>query len=482
MSGDAGYRAVALVIAVVTTACGVTDGTSPATSKTTGAIRVTVSMTGVELPFMYAVRAETQTVVAERAAAAVLKEVMPGLQRVQLQLPSNCKAAGENPRSVTVVAGQTATVSFDVTCTSTIGTVRLTAPTTGVDLDADGYTVRMTGLNQMGARYDRTEAVVANGAPTVLTLPVGSASLTLRGIALNCDATGANPRTIAVQPSNAVDVEFAVDCGSKGQLAYVNYGPDRDIFLVNDDRSDVRRLTATPAREEDPSWSPDGSKIAFTSDRDGNPEIYTMNADGSGVVRLTNEPRADYQPAWSPDGRKIAFVSNRTGDPQIFVMNADGTDPLRLTTSVGADDEPAWSPDGQRIAFTTSRHGDPEIYVMNADGSAAGRLTFEGGKQPAWAPDGVRIAYSAPYCDYYYYNCYPAVFIRTGALVTHPVAFGAGERPRWSPDGRSIAYSGFDCDYYYTKCVEGAFRIARVDDDSQVLVISAGYAPTWRPR
>ncbi len=78
------------------------------------------------------------------------------------------------------------------------------------------------------------------------------------------------------------------------------------------------------------AWSPDGTKIAFTSDRDGNFEIYVMNADGRNPTRLTSDPATDNFPAWSPDGTKIAFDSRRDGNFEIYVMNADGTNPTRL--------------------------------------------------------------------------------------------------------------------------------------------------------
>ena len=91
-----------------------------------------------------------------------------------------------------------------------------------------------------------------------------------------------------------------------------------------------------------PAWSPDGKKIAFDSDRDGNWEIYVMNADGSNPINLTNNNGVDWYSTWSPDGRKIAFSSNRDGNFQIFVMNADGSNPIRLTKNKAWDEDPAW--------------------------------------------------------------------------------------------------------------------------------------------
>ncbi len=138
-----------------------------------------------------------------------------------------------------------------------------------------------------------------------------------------------------------------------------------------------------------PAWSPDGRKIVFWSDRDGqdvrprNDELYVMNADGSGVRRLTRNPAQDLFPAWSPDGEKIAFASARDGNGEIYVMRADGSGVRRLTHAAVADDsfgpKATWSPDGTRIAFDSYRSVPSgarfEIYVINVDGSRKRRLT-----------------------------------------------------------------------------------------------------------
>ena len=115
--------------------------------------------------------------------------------------------------------------------------------------------------------------------------------------------------------------------------------------------SNVVRLTYDSAQDAQPAWSPDGTKIAFVSDRDGNADIYVMNADGSGPVNITKHAGADYAPAWSPDGTKIAFQSDRETDFAVWVMNADGSNPIRLTDPSTPAGAPSWSPDGTRIAY-----------------------------------------------------------------------------------------------------------------------------------
>jgi Tol biopolymer transport system component len=171
-------------------------------------------------------------------------------------------------------------------------------------------------------------------------------------------------------------------------------GNARDVYVINTDGSGQRRLTHSPGMDLDPTWSPDGRKIAFVSRRErcpgvaddrlayvcGNAEIYVMNADGTGQRNLTRSPAYAYysSAAWSPDGRKMAFVSDRDGNGEIYVMNADGSAQRRLTRNPASDGPPVWSPDGRKIAFvrvTDDLTFGSEIYVMNADGSGQRRLT-----------------------------------------------------------------------------------------------------------
>jgi len=162
-----------------------------------------------------------------------------------------------------------------------------------------------------------------------------------------------------------------------------------DLFVVGLDGSIITQLVDAPADIDAAGrWSPDGSKIAFYSDRDGNLEIYVMDADGGNPLRLTNDPGMDMDPAWSPDGTKIAFTSNRDGDFEIYVMNADGSNLTRLTDHSGMDMDVAWSPDGTLIAFASDRNGNFEIYVMNSDGSNMVQVTFDPSLdfQPSWQP------------------------------------------------------------------------------------------------
>ena len=183
-------------------------------------------------------------------------------------------------------------------------------------------------------------------------------------------------------------------------LAEPASGEDWEIYVINVDGTGLTNLTNDPGFDGwRPSWSPDGTEIAFFSTRDdpNNDEVYVMNADGSNVRRLTNDPSDDANMTWSPDGTRLAWETNRAGDFDIWIMNADGSDPQPLTVDPADDEWPAWSPDGTKIAFDTFRDGNREIYVINVDGTGLTNLTNDPGfdSAPAWSRDGSKIAFSS---------------------------------------------------------------------------------------
>jgi hypothetical protein len=159
---------------------------------------------------------------------------------------------------------------------------------------------------------------------------------------------------------------------------------------MNADGSEQTNISNNPEADAAPSWSPDGTKIAFASFRDGNSEIYVMNSDGSEQTRLTNNPTIDTTPDWSPDGEKIVFRRGlESQNPEIYIMNADGSEQTNISNNPAIDFDPSWSPDGTKIAFMSTRDGGQEIYVMNAaDGSEQTNISNipRSDGQPDWGP------------------------------------------------------------------------------------------------
>ena len=234
-----------------------------------------------------------------------------------------------------------------------------------------------------------------------------------------------------------------------GRIAFVSGDPedgDFGIYVMDEDGSDVSRLTTMAASEGFPilpSWSPDGRRMAFESGRDGNLEIYVTNEDGLGVTRLTNNTAPDVGPSWSPDGQRIAFLSERDGNSEIYVKDVDGLSVTRLTNNTALDAYPSWSPDGRRIVFHSERDGNSEVYVMNADGSDVTRLTNhpESDYSPSWSPDGRRIAFGSNRDG----NDEIYVMDADGSNVTRLTNNTAWDiSPSWSLDSQLIAFTSLD--------------------------------------
>jgi len=175
---------------------------------------------------------------------------------------------------------------------------------------------------------------------------------------------------------------------------------DANIYRMSRDGTNRTALTSHPANDRSGRFSPGGLRLAFVSERDGQPDVFLLSAGGRPTPEnLTNSPTSrDVDPEWSPDGQQIVFASDR-GTPGVFslwTMRADGSDLRRLPADGGAR-SPAWSPDGTKIAFTSVRDvGDAEIYVMNADGSNQENLTRWAGidELPRWSPTGAHILFS----------------------------------------------------------------------------------------
>ncbi|MCL7960572.1 MAG: hypothetical protein M8861_10290 [marine benthic group bacterium] len=337
---------------------------------------------------------------------ASFEALAAGTHDIELrEIAPNCAVDGDNPATVDIPAGGSASYGFSVACTN---------PPDGRIL------VFYNGLTVMNA----------DGSGRFLLAP-------LLGSTIEWGVWSVDGEKIAFS-SNA------------------NTGDGHDIYVMNKDGSERVQLTTDPAHDLNPAFSPDGASIAFVSLRTGHDEIFVMASDGTGITQLTSDPLlTSANPSWSPDGTRIAFNqaedSGMNADFAISVMDADGSNVTRLNEVAPICDQgsnagfpawwdlsPQWSPDGARILFHRQFNctGDPvtdepDIFVMDADGSNVTNLTNSPGNEgsPRWSPDGTRIVFTANYDGVYVMNA-------DGSGVTQIAADNAGgfhELPDWGP-------------------------------------------------
>ena len=359
----------------------------------------------------------------------------------------NCTVGGTNPLTITVVGGQTANAAFDITCTAAVvARIAFISDNPGVH---DVFTVNPDG----SGRRRLTDGLAG----------------------------------LAETPQWSPD---------RSRIVFEGGTIGGEIYVINADGTGLRNLTNTPAgigpgheSETAPQWSPDGSTIAFMKtvslEPDGDEtdtDVYTMRADGSGLTPLTtsHQEAATGGLSWSPDGSRIAFTSERESSAQIWVMGSDGSGQTRIT-STGTSFAPEWSPDGQRIAFLNQQAASPEIWTVNPDGSNPSQLTNEPGDHKAdvrWSPDGRKLVYTFAYT--------PAG-TQLGSDIWTMNADGSGKRnvtdsrsdntsPVWSPDGSQIAFV-----FGFGTGPNAEIRVVNADGTGPQTNVSMrqGYRPDW---
>jgi beta propeller repeat protein len=295
----------------------------------------------------------------QRSAGPSDTTYVPGLEKgshvVELTgTAGNCSLQGGPSRSITISAGDTTTVPFNVTC--------------------DGVaTNRIVFTSDREGNFD-----------IHITNPDGSSTTQL-----------------TTNPADEFNPDISPD-GSTIVFASGRTG-DRDIYTMDVSEGTVTRLTDDPAQDANPAWSPDGTEIAFVSRRgDGTRDVYKMKADGSDVQALATTGSSG-APDWSPDGTKIVFEYDPgdTGADEITTMNPDGSGKNQLT-STAINRDPSWSPDGSKIAFRSSRDGNgDDIYTINPDGTGLTEILDNNVRDadPTWSPDGSQLAINSELAD-----------------------------------------------------------------------------------
>lgn len=276
---------------------------------------------------------------------------------------------------------------------------------------------------------------------------------------------------------------------ANGRIVFTLDDPEQgswEVWTMAADGTDPIRLTDDEWSDDDTSYSPDGTKILFSSNRDGDSDIYVMDADGTDVEQIVDEPATDAEPTWSPDGTKIAYETFRHDRnrvlSEIHVVRVDGTHDRRLTNNNRMEANIDWSPDGTRIAFSghklSSRYG---IFTMSARGGDVERLTrnnrlggggVDGG--PTWSPNGRWIAFFRE-IDAFDYG-YEIFKIRAnGQRLTRLTRdLGTDQQPDWSPDGNHLVYTS---QWQITTITADGGERTQLTSDETV----AHYSPGWQP-
>jgi TolB protein len=260
---------------------------------------------------------------------------------------------------------------------------------------------------------------------------------------------GDNPRSFAHQVSDEITALTQYRGVARTKIAFVsNRDSDpkgrrsKELYVMDYDGFNPKRVTVNRSLNILPAWSPDGRSLAYTSYRQGQPDIFVASIFEGRSANLTNGRGQSFAASWSPDGKRVAYSSNRGGNMDIWVASADGSGARRLTDSAGLDTAPTWSPTGQEIAFTSDRGGTPQIYLMDSEGLNVRRLTTVGNWNdgPAWNPSKLysEIAYTSRI-----EGGFEVAVVDLASRQVRQVTLGRGscEYPSWAPSGRHLVFA-----------------------------------------
>jgi TolB protein len=262
-----------------------------------------------------------------------------------------------------------------------------------------------------------------------------------------------NPRVFAHQASDDIMGLTQFKGVARTRIAFVS---DRDatkdrrskeLYIVDYDGFNPRRVTVNGSLNILPAWSPDGGGLAYVSYRQGSPRIFVARIfEGRSVANLTGEKGDDqaFAPAFSADGKSLAFASNRAGSMDVFVAGANGGGARRLTTTQASDTAPCWSPTGQEIAFTSSRTGTPQLWMMDSEGLNVRRLTSGvAGYNDACAWNPAKQYSEIAFTSRLEGGSFDIAVIDLATRQVRQITQGRGscEYPSWAPNGRHLVFS-----------------------------------------
>ncbi|QJR14471.1 Tol-Pal system beta propeller repeat protein TolB [Usitatibacter palustris] len=288
------------------------------------------------------------------------------------------------------------------------------------------------------------------------------------------------PAQLRATAHRIADVIYERLTGDKGvfstKITYVVKRGTRFELQVSDaDGFNPQSVLASNEPILSPTWSPDGSRLAYVSFDQKKPIVVVQNL-AQGTTKIVANFRGNNSaPAWSPDGKHLAVALSKDDITQVYRISANGGEAQRLTETNAIDTQPAFSPDGQWIAFTSDRGGTPQVYRMPASGGAAQRLTFEGTYNvgPRYSPDGKAIAFVQRENGRFRI----ALLELATGQVTALTEGTLDDSPSFAPNGKMILYEAQ---------AGGRGQLAAVSSDGRVkqrLTSSAGDVrdPAWGP-
>ncbi len=315
---------------------------------------------------------------------------------------------------------------------------------------------------EMGATFVAFGTVARNGKGFDVAVHIVSVATKQDRFGKDYKGDAADARQYAHQMSDEMHKElFRLDGVARTKITFVSDRdgermagpidprPIKEIYIADYDGANPHRFTANRSLNSMPVWSPDNAFIAYAAYPLSGSSVDVLVQSVTGPVRSLRPAKSGtfntYEPSWSPDGKKIAFASDRIGDGgkfQIYVVNADGTGaPQKLTSSKdGSNSTPTWSPNGSSIAFVSDRGGAPAVYVMGVDGTRPTKLTSEShADRPTWSPDSSKLAYVAQTSsgsnDIYLHN------FANSSTIQLTNSEGNNESPSFSPNGRHIIFT-----------------------------------------